>query len=117
MEKSLHGHALMQEPLRYQFCVLSFSIYINNPADGLSSNPKLSTDDTSLFVVIHGFVTSQTQNFSSFVIFNNNIVSETPYQKHLGIFLDAQLSSEENLKEISTKVNRIVGLLLELQKF
>ena len=117
MEKSLHGHALMQEPLRYQFCVLSFSIYINNPADGLSSNPKLSTDDTSLFVVIHGFVTSQTQNFSSFVIFNNNIVSETPYQKHLGIFLDAQLSSEENLKEISTKVNKIIGLLPELQKF
>ena len=39
-------------------CALFFFIYINNPADGLSSNPKLSADDTSLFLVIHGFDTS-----------------------------------------------------------
>ena len=121
-------------------CALFFFIYINNPADGLSSNPKLSADDTSLFSVIHGFDTfanelnndlhqinkwafqwkwalTQTQNFSSFGSFNNSIVSETPYQKHLCIFLDVQLTFEEYLKEITTKVNKIIGLLQELQKF
>ena len=31
----------------------SFSVYINDLADGLSSNSKLFADDTSLFSVIH----------------------------------------------------------------
>ena len=30
--------------------------------------------------------------------FNNSIVSQSPYQKHLGIFLDAELTFEEYLK-------------------
>ena len=34
--------------------------------------------------------------------FNNSIVSQSPYQKHLGIFLDAQLTFEEHLKVITT---------------
>ena len=32
---------------------LLFLIYINNLADGLSSNLKLLSDDTSLFSVVH----------------------------------------------------------------
>ena len=40
--------------------------------------------------------------------FNNSIVSQTPYQKHLGIFLDARLTFEEYLKVITTKVNKTV---------
>ena len=48
--------------------------------------------------------------------FNNSIVSQTPYQKHLRIFLDARLTFEEHLKVITTKVNKTVGLLRKLQK-
>ena len=35
---------------------LLFLIYINDLADGLSSNTKLSVDDTSFFSVIHDLV-------------------------------------------------------------
>ena len=48
--------------------------------------------------------------------FNNSIVSQTPYQKHLGIFLDVRLTFEEHLKVITTKVNKTIGLLRKLQK-
>ena len=36
--------------------------------------------------------------------FNNNIVSQTQYQKHLDIFLDDRLTFGEHLKVITTKV-------------
>ena len=48
--------------------------------------------------------------------FNNNIVSETSCQKHLGIFLDARLKFEEHFKIISAKVNKTIRLLWKLQK-
>ena len=54
--------------------------------------------------------------FHPLLRFNNSIVSQTPYQKHLGIFLDAQLTFEKHLKVITTKVNKAVGLLQKLQK-
>ena len=47
--------------------------------------------------------------------FNNSIVSQSPYQKHLGIFLDAQLTFEEHLKVITTKVNKTIGLMRKLR--
>ena len=43
--------------------------------------------------------------------FNNSTVSQFPYQKHLGIFLDTQLTFEEHLKVITTKVNKTVRLI------
>ena len=46
--------------------------------------------------------------------FNNNIVSQFPYQKHLSIFLDVQLTFEEHLKVITTKVNKTIGLIRKL---
>ena len=48
--------------------------------------------------------------------FNNSIISQSPYRKHFGIFLDARLNFEEHLKVITTKVNRTIGLLRKLQK-
>ena len=48
--------------------------------------------------------------------FNNSIVSQTPYQKYLGIFLDARLTFEEHLKVITTKVNKTIGLMRKLPK-
>ena len=36
--------------------------------------------------------------------FNNNIVSQTPYQKNLGIFLDPRITFQKHLKVITTKV-------------
>ena len=38
--------------------------------------------------------------------FNNNILSQTLYKKHLGIFFDVRLTFEEHLKVITAKVNK-----------
>ena len=43
-----------------------FLIYINNLADGLSSNAKLFADDTSLFSIVHNVDTSANE-------LNNNL--------------------------------------------
>ena len=48
--------------------------------------------------------------------FNNSIVLQTPYQKHLGIFLNAWLIFEEHLKVITTKVNKTIALFAEIAK-
>ena len=40
---------------------------------------------------------------------------QSPYQKHFGIFLDAQLTFEELLKVITTNVNKTIGLIRKLQ--
>ena len=50
------------------------------------------------------------------LIFNNNQVIKTPYQKHLGIFLDEKLNFAELLRYIANKVNTSIGLLRKLQK-
>ena len=49
------------------------------------------------------------------LIFNNNKVIQTPYQKHLGMFLDDKLNFGEHLKYIANKVNKSIGLLRKLQ--
>ena len=46
--------------------------------------------------------------------FNNNNVSETNSQKHLGVVLDNRLSFEDHLKMILNKVNKTIGLLRKL---
>ena len=48
--------------------------------------------------------------------FNNSIVSQSLYQKHLGIFIDARFVFDEYLKVITTKVNKTIGLLRKFQK-
>ena len=48
--------------------------------------------------------------------FNSSIVSQTPYQKHLGVFLDTRSTFEEHLKVVTTKINKTIGLLWNLQK-
>ena len=40
------------------------------------------------------------------VIFDNNIVTQSLTQKHLGMFLDTKLDFQEHLKSIFSKVNR-----------
>ena len=48
--------------------------------------------------------------------FSNSIVSQSPYQKHLGIFIDPQFVFDEYLKLNTTKVNKTIGLLRKFQK-
>ena len=48
-------------------------------------------------------------------IFNNIQVSQTPYQKHLGMFLDDKLNICKHLKYITNKVNKTPGLLCKFQ--
>ena len=50
------------------------------------------------------------------LIFNNNQVIQTRYQKHLGMFLDGKLNFSEYVKYIANKVKSSVGLLRKLQK-
>ena len=92
----------------------TFLIYINDLADGLSSNAKLFADDTSLFSIVHLvkinrrayqwkmsfnpdpskqaqeviFSKKTKKEYYRPVAFNNNNVSETSSQKHLGVVLD-----------------------------
>ena len=48
------------------------------------------------------------------ILLNNNTVSETNSQKHLGIALDNRLSFEDHLRMILNKVNKTLGLLCKL---
>ena len=48
------------------------------------------------------------------LIFNNNIVTQSLTQKHLGMFLDTKLNFHEHLKSIFSKVNKTIGLLRKL---
>ena len=46
--------------------------------------------------------------------FNNNIVTQSLTQKHLGMFLDTKLDFQEHLKSIFSKVNKTSDLLRKL---
>ena len=48
------------------------------------------------------------------LVFNNNNVSQTFSQKHLGVILDFKLTFEEYLNNVLAKVNKAVGLLRKL---
>ena len=121
----------------------SFSVYINDLADGLSSNSKLFADDTSLFSVIHNLNISANELNNDFYQINEwafqwkmsfnpdpseqaqeiifirktkknshpSFFLQSPYEMHLGIFLDAQLTFEEHLKVAYTKVNKSIRLI------
>ena len=49
------------------------------------------------------------------LVFNNNNVIQTTYQKHLGIILDTWLSFEKHLKTMLCKMNKTIGLIRKLQ--
>ena len=76
----------------------------------MSLNPNLSKQAQEII-----FSRKTTKNSHPLLRFNNSIVSQSPYQKHLGIFLDAQLTFEEHLKVTTTKVNRTIEMMRKLQ--
>ena len=49
--------------------------------------------------------------------FNNTNVKQTAFQKYVGLILDSQLSFEEHLKTIFSKVNKTIGLIRKLRIF
>ena len=49
------------------------------------------------------------------LIFNNNIVTQSISQEHLGLFLDTHLDFQEHLNSIFSKVYKTIGLLRKLQ--
>ena len=49
------------------------------------------------------------------LVFNDNYVSQTYSQKHLGVILDFKLTFEEHLNNVLAKVNKVVGLLRKLR--
>ena len=48
------------------------------------------------------------------MIFDNNIVTLSLTQKHLGMFLDTKMDFQEHLRSIFSKVNKKIGLLRKL---
>ena len=49
------------------------------------------------------------------IYFNNNPIEQVSSQKHLGMILDAKLNFQEQIKNLLTKVNKIIGLLRKLR--
>ena len=49
------------------------------------------------------------------LVFNNAIVTKSPYQKHLGIILDPKLTFKNHINIVTTKINKTIGLLHKLQ--
>ena len=49
------------------------------------------------------------------LIFNNIQPNQTPYQKHLGMFLDDKSNFGKHLKCITNKINKSIGRIRELQ--
>ena len=47
--------------------------------------------------------------------FSKSTVSQSTYQKHLGVILDASLSFDEHLISVQSKTNKTIGLLRKLQ--
>ena len=49
------------------------------------------------------------------MVFNNNSVSQTFFQKHLGLILDFKLTFKDQLNNVLAEVNKTVGLLRKLR--
>ena len=49
------------------------------------------------------------------LVFNNTNVTQSIYQKHLGIILDSKLTFENHINIVATKMNKNIGLLSKLQ--
>ena len=49
------------------------------------------------------------------LVFNNTNVTQSIYQKHLGIILDSKLTFENHINIVATKINKNIGLLSKLQ--
>ena len=47
--------------------------------------------------------------------FNDNPIHQVNFQKHLGLFLDSKLSSDEHIQCILNKTSKINGLIRKVQ--
>ena len=77
---------------------LLFLIYVNDLADGLSSNPKLFADDTSLFSVVHNANTTAKE-------LNNDLVkiNRWAYQWKMSFNPDPSKQAQEVIFSRKTK--------------
>ena len=113
---------------------LFFLIYINDLSDGLTSNPKLLVDDTSLFSVVQNInstandLNSDLMKISDWAFqwkmrfplkspineidhplsyFNDNLVKSSTL-KHLRMILDTKSDFSLHLKNVLDKVNKTI---------
>ena len=49
------------------------------------------------------------------LVFNNTNVTQSIYQKHLGLILDSKLTFENHVNMVTTKINKTIGLLRKLK--
>ena len=49
------------------------------------------------------------------LVFNKTNVTQSIYQKHLGIILDSKLTFENHVNMVTTKINKTIGLLRKLK--
>ena len=80
---------------------LLFLVYINDLSNGLKSNPKLFTDDTSLFSVIHDVNSSQ-------IDLNEDLdkINNWAYQWKMSFNPDPSKKAQEVI--FSRKVNNVL---------
>ena len=83
---------------------LFFLIYINDLSDGLTSNPKLFSDDTSLFSAIH--------NINSTA--NDCKISNWAFQWKMRFYADPNKQTQEVI--FSRKINKIDHPLLHFHQ-
>ena len=51
------------------------------------------------------------------ITFNNNSLTLCPTQKHLGLILDSNMTYNEHINHILSKVHKSIGLLAKFQPF
>ena len=84
-----------------------FLIFINDLADGVSSNVKLFADDTSLFSVVHNANTTAKELYNDLVK-----ISRWPYQWKMSFNPDHSKQGQEIIFSRKTKRNNILLSLL-----
>ena len=84
---------------------LFFLIYINNLSDGLTSNPKLFADDTSLFSVVHNI--NSTANDLT-----NDLIKISNWAFEWKMWFNPDPNKQAQEVTFSRKINKIDHLLL-----
>ena len=101
MDSTCLGLMLKQgSPKDLSFRPLFFLIYINNLSDGLTANPKLFADDTTLFSVIHN-INSTANDLNSDLM----KISNWAFQWKMRFNPDPKKQAQEVI--FSRKINKI----------
>ena len=128
MLKATKGFLSLKETLLFADDTSLFSVIHDSNTTALELNSDLAKINRWTFQQKMSFNTdhkkqAQEVNFSrkskaishTPLVFNDNNVIQTIFQKHLGIILDTLLSFEKHLETVLCKINKTIGLIRKLQ--